>query len=674
MSIIISGIRAITGKASSSQRRIVQQEVSNLLNQNTGEIAELTKNSSKKQLSLLSLLANNFNRYNFYRSPASKESSKLVNEVFGKIKSPNKMHEYICRNFSESFENLNKIVGWTGDNKKRLGFVIQLNDEIFKHERPEGNTLIPDLLSSPYSEEYMKQYGKIKSYLKIYKNNPDAVTKLDKKFADGNFDGQHYDRMLENMKSRASFPFPEMVALKGNECYGLIKPENRNLAGLIADIFSPTVDMLKNGNAEDITHILSSTNKKNFQLREKLLYSFASTIKGSEQKLAKEGQKGHNLNLLSRLYNTLDNDKNAESFVKKSMGQIDSNTIDLGELVEILDNVSAKKLNIFKDNAWNIISKTHGEKRIEALNNNITDAFFETENSRINNRDQIRYGYKKRRTMFDKFCIRAKNGINKLRDAITPDAKPIVEAPLSQPVAAPKVALQPAPKTSLKPEVKPVVKQEVSKAKEQPAPVKIEKEVPSQGVAKVQTVLPKQVEKLSDKKAYEAPTLNVVSKSAKRQILKEKVVSFVKTKLGEKTFNHQQEDFSKNATQIRMSMLPEIFASIADTRKVDRMVGKMKSNSSNKDALVLYSKINGQNRKFVNYMLKKRNADNTRMFEVKDIIAVLNKAEARIANDKKFNSNYRAKDAKAYYNHLFDAKIEQYGKVKRQKVSSDKSK
>ena len=666
MSIIISAIRAITGKASSSQRRIVQQEVSNLLNQNTGEIAELTKNSSKKQLSLLSLLANNFNRYNFYRSPASKESSNLVNEVFGKIKSPNKMHEYICRNFSESFENLNKIVSWTGDNKKRLGFVIRLKDEIFKRESPKDNSLIPDLLSSPYSEEYMKQYEKIKSYLKIYKNKPDAVTKLDKKFADGNFDSQHYDRMLENMKSRAFFPFPEMVALKGNECYGLIKPENRNLAGLIADIFSPTVEMLKNGNAEDITHILSSTNKKNFQLREKLLYSFASTIKGSEQKLAKEGQKGHNLNLLSKLYSTLDNDKNAESFVKKSMGQIDSNTIDLGELVEILDNVSAKKLNIFKDNAWNIISKTHGEKRIEALNHNITDAFFETENSRINNRNQIRYGYNKRRTMFDKFCIRAKNGINKLRDAITPDAKPIVEAP--------KLALQPAPKTSLKTEVKPVVKQEVSKAKEQPAPVKKEKEVPSQEVAKVQTVLPKQVEKLSDKKAYEAPTLNVVSKSAKRQILKEKVVSFVKTKLGEKTFNHQQEDFSKKATQIRMSMLPEIFASIADTRKVDRMVGKMKSGSSNKDALVLYSKINGQNKKFVNYMLKKRNEDDTRMFEVQDIIAVLDKAEAKIANDKKLNSNYRAKDAKAYYNHLFDAKIEQYGKVKRQKVSSDKSK
>ena len=56
------------------------------------------------------------------------------------------------------------------------------------------------------------------------------------------------------------------------------------------------------------------------------------------------------------------------------------------------------------------------------------------------------------------------------------------------------------------------------------------------------------------------------------------------------------------------------------------MIGKTKNQSSNKDVLTLYSKINGQNKKFVNYMLKKRNADNSRMFEVRDIIAILYKA------------------------------------------------
>ena len=67
-------------------------------------------------------------------------------------------------------------------------------------------------------------------------------------------------------------------------------------------------------------------------------------------------------------------------------------------------------------------------------------------------------------------------------------------------------------------------------------------------------------------------------------------------------------------------------------------------------------------------MLKKRNVDNSRMFEVHDIIAILEKAESKIADNKRLNLNYRAKDAKAYYNHLFDAKIEQYGKLKRTKT------
>ena len=54
------------------------------------------------------------------------------------------------------------------------------------------------------------------------------------------------------------------------------------------------------------------------------------------------------------------------------------------------------------------------------------------------------------------------------------------------------------------------------------------------------------------------------------------------------------------------------------------------------------------------------------MFEVKDIISMVKKAEAKIAEDKKINPEYRARDARKYYNHLYEAKLEQYGKVKRQ--------
>lgn len=615
MSIIINGIRAISGRKISPQRRMLQREVSNLLNQDINDIVELTKKSSKKQLSFLQTLANNFNRFNFYRTPEEKDNSKLVNAVFSKIKKPNNLHQSICNKFSDSFESLNTIIDWAGSNKKRLKFVLNLNEDLFKYDRPEGNTLIPDLLKSEHAEEYMKQYDKIKSFLKLNKDNPNAVSELDKKFTPEQFSGQNFNKLLELDQNRAKYSLLDRAIVNGDNCLKLLTPENHKLAKMMSDIFLPTDEMLKNGAAEDIANILISTNKKNAPLREELLSRFSPTIRSADIEFSFENDK--KLTLLSKLYNTIDLDKNAKSFVKKSLPKIDGN-MQLDDFVDILENVSTKKLNIFKDNAWNIIFKTSKEERIDALNNNITDAFFETESSRISNKLKIQYGYIKKTSITKNLYMKVKNGINILRDLITPEEASKVKSTIPQEKALPKEAFKPE--------------------------IKIE--------PKTQVV----------------PNSTPAKKTAKKQIVKDKVVEFVKTKLGEKTFNSQQEEFSKNATKIRMSLLPEIFASIADTRKMDRMIGKTRNQSSNKDALTLYSKINGHNRKFVNYMLKKRNVDNSRMFEVRDIIAILEKAESKIADNKRLNLNYRAKDAKAYYNHLFDAKIEQYGKLKRTKT------
>lgn len=620
MSIIINGIRAISGRRISPQKRMFQREVSNLLNQDINDIVELTKNSSKKQLSLLSELATNFNRFNFYREPVKKDNPKLVNVIVGKIKKPTKMHSYICNKFSDSLESLNTIIDWAGNSKKRLNFVAQLNEDLFKYERPDGNTLIPDLLKSEHADEYMKKYDEIRSYLKLNKDNPNVVSELDKKFARKQFDGQYFNKELNTDKNRAKYPLLDRAIVNGESSLNLLTQENHKLARMMSKVFFPTDEMMKNGASEDVANILISTNKKNAPLREELLGRFTPTIRGIDSDFSYEQDK--KLKLLARLYDTIDADKNAKNFVRKSLPKLDGN-FQLDEFVDILDNVSTKKLNIFRDNAWNIISKTTGKERIDALNNNITDAFFETKSSRLSNRQKIQYGYIKRRSLFKNMSIRIKNSLNKLRDAVTSDTQP-----------------------------------KISTTKEVVIPKNIEKIEPKPLV---------QPEKFVKKSIYVKPEILPISRTAKREILKENVISFVKNKLGEKTFSRQSDDFGKNATQIRLKMLPEIFASIADTRKVDRMIGKNKNQSSNKDVLTLYSKINGQNKKFVNYMLKKRNADNSRMFEVRDIIAILDKAENKIANNKKLNSDYRAKDAKAYYNHLFDAKVEQYGKLQRSK-------
>ena len=168
------------------------------------------------------------------------------------------------------------------------------------------------------------------------------------------------------------------------------------------------------------------------------------------------------------------------------------------------------------------------------------------------------------------------------------------------------------------------------------------------------------------------PEVQKVKTDPKEEVRKN-IFEILTSKLGEKTFAKQREAYGKNATKMRLGMLPEIFSSIADTRKADRAVGKHRINSSNKDALDLYLLINGSNKKYVNYLLKKRNADNSRMFEVKDIISMVKKAEAKIAEDKKINPEYRARDARKYYNHLYEAKLEQYGKAARQSKVNTKA-
>lgn len=156
-----------------------------------------------------------------------------------------------------------------------------------------------------------------------------------------------------------------------------------------------------------------------------------------------------------------------------------------------------------------------------------------------------------------------------------------------------------------------------------------------------------------------------ISKKIKKEELKANIFEILNTKLGKSTFAKQKEAYGKNATKIKLSLLPEIFTSVADTRKADRAVGKYKINSSNKDVLDLYLLINGSNKKYINYLLKKRNVDGTRMFEIKDIISMIKKAESKIAENKKSNPQYRARDARQYYHHLYESKIQQYGKVTR---------
>ncbi len=308
-----------------------------------------------------------------------------------------------------------------------------------------------------------------------------------------------------------------------------------------------------------------------------------------------------NITELNKLFNKLDNDKHAKRFVKKSISQI-KYSVTLKELNEMLECISTRKLDIYSPNVINILSKVRGENRFAVLSSEIKNPFFETENSLRKRNLDIEYGYMKKTSKFSILKKRVINSFRILKDNLGSSKKTFEEA-------KPNVKLNP--------------------------PVYLNPE----------------------------RLIEYKPKSSK-EIVKEDVINLVSKKLAKKTFKKQENAYSANATKMRLSMLAEIFKSVAETRQVDKAVGKVKISSSKKDVLALYLRINSSNKKFINYMLKKRNADGTRMFEIKEIINTIDKAEIKIAEMKKLNSQYRAKDTKKYYNHLYEAKIEQYGKVK----------
>ncbi|MBO6180970.1 hypothetical protein J6O86_04720, partial [bacterium] len=157
------------------------------------------------------------------------------------------------------------------------------------------------------------------------------------------------------------------------------------------------------------------------------------------------------------------------------------------------------------------------------------------------------------------------------------------------------------------------------------------------------------------------------SPQARKLRVQNDVNEIIKQKLGQKTFENQQHDYNVGAMVMRLKLLPEIFESIKDTRKIQKMAGQ-RPNVENKDAIKLYSRINGKNRKLVNYMLKQTDSEGHRIYNMKEILAKLDLIEAKVSNLKSAKGkDFNSKDAKIVYQNEYEKLFEQYGKLKRAK-------
>ena len=606
-------------RASTGQRKYCAEMISGILHQDQKDIMKLTKNASEARISFIRKLADRYNKDNFYRSAAEREDSKLVNRIFKTVKFPMDVHNELAYNYNGSLNSLFRVFSETGMKLRRINFAQKVNREILSLHPDANHDLLPELLESSNSSEYVKNYSKYKSYLKLHRKDKDVIKNLDNMVADGTFDKKKYDILYENKNLRSQFRLPETDVFNSEHFVENYSKAGKEFLEYMVTHFYIDKELLKLGADKLLFNMYKTSTDENINLRTELIKILGGIrAPHNDPKLQME-----QFEELNKLYETIDKDSNAKKFIQDFVNKPVYNIISARSMNKILTIIPAAKLAMFSENAKNIIRQTSGEERIKTLINELENPFFETEMTAGNRKKAEKYGYAKKRSYLQTLIIKLKNEIKILQYRhIAPEEHNA--AGIFEPEKTP-----------------PVQTKEID----------------------VVEALDKKIQEAY--KEEESAVKPVVSKKTSREEVKKNIFEIISSKLGPKTYAQQQDAFGAYATKIRLSMLPEIFASIADTRKADRAVGKYRINSSNKDALDLYLLINGNNKKYANYLLKKRNVDGTRMFEVKDIISMLKKAEAKIQKDKQTNPDYRAADARKYYNHLYESKIQQYGKVKR---------
>ena len=372
--------------------------------------------------------------------------------------------------------------------------------------------------------------------------------------------------------------------------------EGEDFINLFSDNYQTQVKFSENDRV-NILKMYQTSNSENIEIRSRIMNRFRECAYDLNNY-------SEEIDAMRALFEKIDSDKDAFKFINKYSSEL-RNIRTIQELNNILEIVPAEKACIFHKNLNRIIQITKpGAERNRALAEELTNLSYENEISKqmaYTQNNEIKYGYKKPESKFHKFLVKLENCINILKYSFVckHEKKTVLIA---------------------EPEVINVIKEE---EKRQPVYAAIA-ELKNKNT---------EVQNLAKEYINQALHPNIVAE--------------------------QESIYVNKATKMRLKMLPEILKSIKETRSIDKKVG-IKSKITNRDAVDLYTRINGQNRKLVEYMLKKRNVDGTRMFNIQNIIDTLTSANRKVILER-----LNRAEAKAYYEHLYNAKIEQYGELNR---------
>ena len=585
----------------------------NIIGVRTSELLKLTKDANETRMQFLKSLVTNYNARNFTRAGNLKEDPNGLIETFKTVEKPQIAHFGIVKNTDAPLELLPKLFTVATD-KKSLEFVQKMQHEVLGGGK-NAIKIITDLLSSKNNQEYIKNSPKYVSYLKYTSDNENTVKDLDKMIEAGTFRPEVFDA------KQAVESLMKMGAVRttiGSEAKYLEQNYSKEGEKFIQYIFGDFLAHKKGLTPADFSDILKmykTSNAENIETRLDILSKFKYSTTG------KDAEASHNeIKAMKKLFDKMDSDKSSANFVYKVLGD-DIKAKSIRDLAGILDVVPSPKAEIFHKNIARIVRYTDEGERINALKNEVENPFFITESYAHALEDSIKAGFSKKESKISKMARFVENKINQIRYNRMESATPQATTEIPQ----------------VRPAFTPVVSPAYSTVTVESTPV------------------------IELKRTFKE------SPEARKLRVQNDVNEIIKQKLGQKTFENQQHDYNVGAMVMRLKLLPEIFESIKDTRKMQKMAGQ-RPNVENKDAIKLYSKINGKNRKLVNYMLKQTDNEGQRMYNIKEILAKLDLLETRVSNLKSAKGkDFNSKDAKIVYQNEYEKLFEQYGKLKRAK-------
>lgn len=603
-----------------------------VLGKDAQDVQKKLNGNTKRKTDFYALMVEKYNRTNFYAEVGKKENPELVDKIFDIVEKPSDEHFRFVDSINLPFAETKTVFEKLENNPKKINIAGTIYNDISGirvNHRDSGNTertkrIFMDMINSPNREEYLANYETYKPHIHHNAEDKNVIKLLDEKISAKSYDKKNannvneVNRLFTSLVEVGKFNRAELTSHYSKEANELVKTLDARIA---------IRHGVSNKDADSLAEIYKTTTKDNAVARGKFIES--NYYFGAQRDKYDENE----ISNIGKVFKMMDEDPNMMKFINK----LNKNGRGFGKAesyLKLADQVGTKVLNRDAD----VIVETIGMNRYHSYESVVEH--YEQKPKSIFGRamDSLKGLFKKKEEPVDNNIYWTGEDLAKIEKvAAEQDAEKMKKSVdnITENVS-----------------IKPAMIDTMSK------------------VASVDTsvAVKPQVEKRVVKHRLFFKPYVPKQPSAKKLVVINDVNNIIENKLGKNVYADQSRVYANKATKMRLSMLPEIFDSIKETRAAARKNGTFNKRitEKNEDALDLYQRINGKNKRLVNYMLKVRNEDGTRKYTVKDIVNTLSETSKTVRQEKMAapkDRPFRAKDEKAMYDILADEQIAKYGKL-----------